>query len=451
VKARVTITAAPLNGPGNEGTLGETRGTTVYLDRNAAGSGWYFDTDLADNTEFADRSGLSQLVGGPAQDVDFYSTVVHEIGHALGFSDAKSPFRSGRLRDTNLAAVVPAGTTTWTDPASLNGTYRYRVKAVFSPDGRGAGVDFPQPATGRAPGGTGTDDFRVTIGTSTGLPELHWSVGKQVGIRDVSGIRIYRAVDTGTADRNVAGAAVVAEGLGFANGVGNFADATAPIGVPCRYWIVGVVRGKHGFPDTELSIGYSVVATRPNPSFGAGTVRLVHNGSDTNDQREPIQIEWDPVPGATGYVVHVTGTNQVMTSHSYSYDVQTGTTAMWGFAGSSRLWVTAWVGGQSILVGSVVGWMPHGNETTADASGITIRNDWGNPSPQYIDIFRTTSSDDLTSVVPEFIQRISGSLGSTFVDTTATPGVAYYYWMLDYFGGGGGEWLVIGNGPTVRP
>jgi Concanavalin A-like lectin/glucanases superfamily len=68
--------------------LKPTRGSIV-MDDNAAGGGWYFDPAPADDVEFtipiAPFAALGPTSGVPAG-TDFYSVVVHELGHALGMS-----------------------------------------------------------------------------------------------------------------------------------------------------------------------------------------------------------------------------------------------------------------------------------------------------------------------------------------------------------------------------
>ncbi|HWQ11706.1 MAG TPA: Ig-like domain-containing protein, partial [Roseiflexaceae bacterium] len=74
--ARVTL--ADLEG----GRLGETSGTTVRIDRDAAGWGWFVDTTPADDAEFAGgRAAASSLAHGR---VDLLTAVLHELGHVLG-------------------------------------------------------------------------------------------------------------------------------------------------------------------------------------------------------------------------------------------------------------------------------------------------------------------------------------------------------------------------------
>jgi hypothetical protein len=73
--------------PGN--MLGEALGKTILIDRDAAGYGWFVDPTPADDLEFADPLGpyaWAATSGSPAaQRVDLLTTVMHEMGHVLGF------------------------------------------------------------------------------------------------------------------------------------------------------------------------------------------------------------------------------------------------------------------------------------------------------------------------------------------------------------------------------
>jgi subtilisin family serine protease len=71
---RIQVRIADL--PGN--LLGLGTGSTIWVDRNAAGWGWFVDATPHDASEFA-------FPRGPARRrVDLLSVVAHELGHALG-------------------------------------------------------------------------------------------------------------------------------------------------------------------------------------------------------------------------------------------------------------------------------------------------------------------------------------------------------------------------------
>ena len=63
--------------------LGLATPGVIYLDVNAAGHGWFVDATPSLDEEFDDSTASS-----PARDsIDLLSTVLHELGHAMGLGD----------------------------------------------------------------------------------------------------------------------------------------------------------------------------------------------------------------------------------------------------------------------------------------------------------------------------------------------------------------------------
>lgn len=93
------------NLPGAE--LGEAIGNTIYLDRNAAGWGWFVDHTPRNDSEFTRRGNQ-----GEQNRMDLLSVLEHEIGHVLGFEHADS----GVMRET-----LAAGTRLEFDSLMLSG------------------------------------------------------------------------------------------------------------------------------------------------------------------------------------------------------------------------------------------------------------------------------------------------------------------------------------------
>jgi hypothetical protein len=75
--------------PGN--LLGSTTGTTVVLDSDAAGWGWFVDRTPMENSEFATEVATGVFAaqpGSPAYGhMDLLSTLLHEFGNAMGFAE----------------------------------------------------------------------------------------------------------------------------------------------------------------------------------------------------------------------------------------------------------------------------------------------------------------------------------------------------------------------------
>jgi hypothetical protein len=85
--------------------LGQTLGTTISIDRDAAGFGWFVDlTPWADEeySLFGVTSDLLAVPGGPAdQRMDLLTVVMHELGHVLGYDHSDT----GLMQPTLAAGV----------------------------------------------------------------------------------------------------------------------------------------------------------------------------------------------------------------------------------------------------------------------------------------------------------------------------------------------------------
>jgi hypothetical protein len=70
--------------------LGQVAGTTVWIDVNAAGHGWFVDPTPWSHHEFNRPRGTEEVwtakrIGPAVDQMDLLSVVVHELGHVLGF------------------------------------------------------------------------------------------------------------------------------------------------------------------------------------------------------------------------------------------------------------------------------------------------------------------------------------------------------------------------------
>jgi hypothetical protein len=87
--------------------LGLSASSTILLDDDAAGHGWFVDQTPSDDGEFGHALSATQLQtdpsGAPAGRMDLLTAVMHEIGHALGLDHTDDP-ASGDVMSGALVA-----------------------------------------------------------------------------------------------------------------------------------------------------------------------------------------------------------------------------------------------------------------------------------------------------------------------------------------------------------
>jgi Ca2+-binding RTX toxin-like protein len=103
-KFRLEISAFSFfdNGPGStkaqtniieKDDAGKPRGARIFMDNNAGGTGWYFDTVFDangnyrfDHAEFNDLDNPFSATRPGSHPADYFTTILHEIGHAVGIA-----------------------------------------------------------------------------------------------------------------------------------------------------------------------------------------------------------------------------------------------------------------------------------------------------------------------------------------------------------------------------
>ncbi len=103
--SRIEVSVAALSGA----RLGETVGTRITIDNNAANYGWFVDDTPSANEEFASAGsdGLQALGDSAASGrVDLLTVVLHEIGHVLGLADQYDGNDVDNIMNGELAASL---------------------------------------------------------------------------------------------------------------------------------------------------------------------------------------------------------------------------------------------------------------------------------------------------------------------------------------------------------
>jgi Ca2+-binding RTX toxin-like protein len=91
-------------------TLATTVGTTVYIDVDAAGHGWFVDPTPGEDEEFAWSQDLATLIAAgsspAAGRIDLLTVVMHELGHVMGIGHSVSDTADSDLMSAALSTSV---------------------------------------------------------------------------------------------------------------------------------------------------------------------------------------------------------------------------------------------------------------------------------------------------------------------------------------------------------
>jgi len=119
---------------------GKPTSANIQLDDDGGGAGWYFDASTADDAEFTTL--LSQFTANGSNALggnDFYRTIVHEIGHAVGIV-------TGGAQAIN-SFLTACGTDAVDGSSTLRAFVGVRVTAVLTDNGGGHIYEGPGVAS----------------------------------------------------------------------------------------------------------------------------------------------------------------------------------------------------------------------------------------------------------------------------------------------------------------
>ncbi|HEX4999276.1 MAG TPA: LEPR-XLL domain-containing protein, partial [Terriglobia bacterium] len=143
------------------GTLADISGSVVTIDESADGYGWFVDATPSDDSEFAGALPIEAADG-----IDLLTTVMHELGHALGFVHSNQVGLRGVDVMVDSLAEGVRRLPLLADGAKLNDIFNV-ILATFDPaNPPSSAVVFNSATTVRLPNS-------ATVGTTTaGTPDL---------------------------------------------------------------------------------------------------------------------------------------------------------------------------------------------------------------------------------------------------------------------------------------
>jgi hypothetical protein len=131
-----------------EGDLGHAEGSTIVIDADGAGVGWYVDVSPAESSEFRVRLDRNVLAAAPGSEAygrfDLVTVLAHELGHVLGFDHGEGGETAVMREDLD-----PGVRYTLAPPERSSGrTPAFDMDTGLGAIGASAGIDWQGSASG---------------------------------------------------------------------------------------------------------------------------------------------------------------------------------------------------------------------------------------------------------------------------------------------------------------
>jgi hypothetical protein len=209
-------------------------------------------------------------------------------------------------------------------------------------------------------------------------------------------------------------------------------DTSATPGVTYYYWVVASNGSSFSAPTAP------VTGEALSPLMAPSNVQA-SNGTSTTQ----VTVTWNVASGATSYDIYRNTTNSLpespfksdVTGTSYSDTSATpGTTYYYWVQSNNSTQSSSTYGGPAI--GYAALGAPTGLYTESLSNGVLVG--WNNVTgATSYTIFRNTTTNSSTATALGFpVNSTSGVDAWYITDTSATPGVTYYYWVEAYNGAG---------------
>lgn len=420
---KLTIKALDIEkGSKNPNTLGRTSGKTIQLDKDAAGEGWYFDSDVSDNADFPTANEPFAATGKLAGR-DFFSVVLHEIGHAVGFADTTNPamVQVGRNKfkkdvhhsgndDDLMATILPANTRRLISQYDISHTTLGKKNAT--------------PMAPRS--------FAAAAAT-TGLTAVFvsWS-----GFPADATVEVFRSASP-IIDPAASGATLVGSYAGASRVA---VDTSATSGTPYYYLVVPEGAGAT-YPRVEAAT--SGLRAEDGPTVEASAA-----------QGGAISVQWPAIAGVTLYNVYRSADNGGTRDRSdATLLTQTSTPGMTDFGlrvgSGAYYWVSAIFpngGSADFPEAAAVSLPPTAPTGTATTEAPYLKLQWS-PGPSDTTnvaswaIYRSTTNDGSPQASGATLLATLDEPTFQYIDFSAQPNTTYYYWVTADAGSFGSEHL----------